>query len=66
LGKRSEGEELSTEGVFSPDHLGEKFIGQFGGPTISPPSNDDGPNHNSAQREQQACCDVVHTGSLEE
>jgi hypothetical protein len=66
LGVRSEGEELSTKGVFSADNLGEKFIGQFGSPTISPPSNDYGPNHNGSQGEQQACCDVVHSRSLEE
>lgn len=62
----SQGEGLTTEGVFSSDHFGEEFIGKFGSPTISPPSNGHGIHHNGAQCEQQACRDAVHRGSLEE
>jgi hypothetical protein len=43
--------ELSTKGVFSPDNFGEKFVGQFGSPAISPPSNGDGIYHNGDQDE---------------
>ncbi len=57
---------LSTKSVFAFDHFGEEFIGEFGGPSIPPPSNGQCPNHNGAQGEQQPCGDIVHRGSVEE
>jgi hypothetical protein len=62
----SEGGGLSTKGIFSPDDFREEFIGEFGSPAMSPPTNGYGIDHNGAQGKQEACCDVVHRGSVEE
>ena len=35
-----EAEALSTKGVFTPDDFREKFISEFGGPAMAPPTND--------------------------
>ena len=57
---------LSAKGVFSPDDFRQEFIGEFGGPAMSPPADGEGIDHNGAQGEQETCRDVVHRGSLEE
>jgi hypothetical protein len=48
----SEGGALSTKGIFSPDDFREKFIGEFGSPAMSPPTNGYGIDHNGAHGEQ--------------
>lgn len=48
----SKGEVLSTKGVFSLDDVREEFIGEFGSPAMSPPTNGDGIDYNGAQGEQ--------------
>jgi hypothetical protein len=60
------GKALSTKGVFTPDNFRKEFVGEFGGPAMTPPTNDDGIDRNGSEDEQEACCDVVHRGSVEE
>ena len=40
VGGMKEAEALSTKGVFTPDDFREKFISEFGGPAMAPPTND--------------------------